>query len=239
MPDSLFPVSCIIVEDNPIERLYLQSQVNKYSFLNLKGVFENPLQATALLATTVIEVLLLDIDMPLMTGLELLKSLEKPPLCIFITSHAEYAWESYEAHAFDFMLKPLQADRFEKALFRLKEYIETRHKARLYEVQFENDFISIKEGFDLIQIRISDIIYLEALQNYTRIITPGHKFMTLCNLKTFIEQLPGEKFLRIHRSYAVAKNKIRKLADDELILDGISLPVGKTFRQSISKTFGT
>ncbi|MBC8112263.1 MAG: response regulator transcription factor [Verrucomicrobia bacterium] len=235
MPESLFPVSCIIVEDNRIERTYLQSQVEKCPFLTLKGSFSNPIEAISFLSEQSVGLLLLDIDMPLMSGIDFLKSLENPPLCIFITSHAEYAWESYEVHAFDFILKPLQADRFEKTMLRLKEYIETRHKARLYEVQFENDFISIKEGFDVIQLRVSEIIYLEALQNYTKIVTPTHKYLTLYNLKNFIERLPEEKFLRIHRSYAVAKNKIRKFIDNELILETVTLPVGKTFRQDVNK----
>jgi DNA-binding LytR/AlgR family response regulator len=235
MDKSLQLISCLIVEDHSVERMYVQSQVGKYDFLDLRGSFSHPLEAISFLSQSAVDLLLLDIDMPLMSGLDFLKSLQNPPMCIFITSHPEYALESYEVHAFDFLLKPLDTQRFEKAILRLKEYIETRQKARLYEVQFEDDFISIKEGFDVVQLRLSEIIYLEALQNYTKIVTNRHKYLTLFNLKSFMEKLPEEKFLRIHRSYAVARNKIQKMMDNELILQDITLPIGKTFRQEIVK----
>jgi DNA-binding LytR/AlgR family response regulator len=156
-------------------------------------------------------------------------------LCIFITAHPEYALEGFEAHALDYIVKPLKFERFEKAILRAKEYLEIKKKAILYDLEFGNNLLTIKEGTTIIQIKINDIIYLEALGDYTKIITPDKKYLTLHNLKNFIEKLPEKKFVRIHRSFAVAKDKITRLDQNELILEKVKLPIGKTFRREMNK----
>ena len=129
----------------------------------------------------------------------------------------------------------MRAERFERSVLRAKEFLQIQDKARLYDVHFADDFLTIKESYDLIQIKISDIIYLEALKDYTKVITRAKTYLTLSNLKNFIEKLPVSRFLRIHRSFAVAINQIRKLEQNELLLDNFRLPVGKTFRNDITE----
>lgn len=228
-------INSIIIDDNELDRIAIESYLEKYSFIKLFGSFTNPIECLELIQQVDIQLIFLDIDMPYLNGLEFLSSLKNPPLCIFITSYAEYALESYENHAFDFLLKPAKADRLERSVLRAKEYLEIQSKAKLYDVQFAGDYLTIKESYNLVQLKVSDIIYLEALKDYTKVITAAKTYMTLCSLKNFFEKLPGDRFLRIHRSFAVAINQVRKMEQNELLLDNLRLPVGKTFRNDINK----
>jgi DNA-binding LytR/AlgR family response regulator len=229
-------VSCIIIEDNEFDRIIIEQYVNQVSFLQLFGSYENVLDAQAVLRSSGIQLLLTDIDMPVLNGLDFFKSLSNPPLCIFITAHPEYALDGFELHALDFIVKPLKYGRFEQAVNRAKEYLEIKGKAELYNIEFENNRLFIKDGSSTIQLKFSDIVYLEALGDYTKIITMEKKYLTLQNLKTFIEKLPEDKFLRIHRSFAIAKDKVNVFKDNEFILGDIKLPVGKTFRRNVNKS---
>ena len=228
-------ISCIIVDDSELDRLSIEAYLEQYTFIKLLGSFANPLECLEIIQKKNVQLLFLDIDMPYINGLEFLSSLEKPPLCIFITSHPEYALEGFETQALDFLLKPVRPERFERSIIRAREFLQIQNKAKLYDVRFADDFLIIKESYDLIQIKISDIIYLEALKDYTKVITPCKTYLTLSNLKNFFEKLPVNRFLRIHRSYAVAINQIRKLENNELLLENVKLPVGKTFKNEISR----
>jgi len=231
----MLKVNCIIIEDDELDRKTNEHFVEQISFLQLIGSYENVLEALTVLKSTDIQLILMDIDMPVLNGLDFFKSLAKPPLCIFITSHPEYALEGFETHALDYIVKPLKFERFEHAVGRVKEYLEIKEKAVLYDIEFGANILSFKEGTSTIQLRFSDILYLEALGDYTKVITREKKYLTLQNLKTFIEKLPESKFLRIHRSFAVAMDKVNVLKDNELVLDNIKLPVGKTFRRAVNK----
>jgi DNA-binding LytR/AlgR family response regulator len=228
-------VNCAIIEDDELDRKVTERFVRQIPFLHLTGSFENVLDAQSILKNNNIRLLLMDIDMPVLNGLEFFKSLANAPLCIFITAHPEYALEGFETQALDYIVKPLKLERFEQAVNRAKEYLEIREKAALYDIEFGKNTLSIKEGTATIQLKITDIIYLEALGDYTKVITAHKMYLTLHNLKSFIEKLPEQKFLRIHRSFAVAIDRIKLLKDNELVLDNVKLPVGKTFRRAVNK----
>ena len=229
-------ITCAIVDDNELDRLAIEAYLEQFPFVQLKGSFANPLECLEIIQKKNVQLLFLDIDMPYINGLEFLASLKHPPLCIFITAHPEYALEGFETHALDFLLKPVKPERFERSVMRAREFLQIKNKALLYDVHFADDFLIIKESYDLIQIKISEIIYLEALKDYTKVITPAKTYLTLSNLKNFFEKLPVNRFLRVHRSFAVAINQIRKLEQNELILlENSKLPVGKTFRQDINR----
>ena len=237
------PIRCMIIDDDALDRLALEAAVDRIPFLTRVGSYAHPLEALEMLRhgfrPGYVQVLLLDIDMPWMNGLDFYQSLPEPPLGIFITAHPEYALESYEVHAFDFLTKPLKAERFAQTAGRVREWLDIREKAQLYEVQIAtaNHSLVIKEGTHVVQIPFGEVLYLEALKDYTKIVTAGRYYLTLANLKTFAERLPPDQFLRIHRSYAVAVRHIRKWDHHELLLEPppMRLPVGKTFRREISE----
>ncbi|MBX3257773.1 MAG: response regulator transcription factor [Chitinophagaceae bacterium] len=228
-------ISCIIVEDRQVDMEYLRSLVERQDELELKGCFNNPLDASAFIRQHAPQLIFMDIDMPVMNGIDFFKQLSPPPVCIFVTAHSEHAWESYEVQAFDFILKPAKPERFSQCITRLHEYLELKKRSDIYESQIEKNTITIKEGSVKHIIDINDILYIEALKDYSKVVTRNKKIMTLSKLKHFIEQLPPENFVRIHRSYAVALQKITKVNGNDVYIQDIKLPVGKTFKKSIKQ----
>lgn len=228
-------INCIILDDEELDRMMVEDLVTQSPGLDLLGSFSNALESIQMINTQDIDLLFLDIDMPVISGVDFLKKLENPPLCIFITSHPDYALDAFDLHAVDYLLKPVKKERFDKAIDRVFELTNIRQKALHYDLNFEKDRLTIKEGNSMNKVLINDIIYLEALTNYTKVVTTSKKYITLKNLKNFLEELPSEKFMRVHRSYAVAKNKINSAKDGEISLGEFTIPMGKTYRKFVNQ----
>lgn len=226
-------ISCVIVEDNPVDSAYLQQFIQQFPVLDLKADFRNAIEANEYIQHNVPQLLFLDIDMPVLNGMEFFKRLDPSPVCIFVTAHSEYAWEGFEAQAFDFILKPVRSDRFARSMGRLAEYLSLLERADIYDSQIEENQIVVKEGTMKHVININDILYIEALKDYSKVVTQERKIMTLSKLKHFIEKLPSSQFIRIHRSYAVALKKITRVEANDLHIGEHSLPIGKTFKNQL------
>ena len=233
MTEKVRTYKAIIVDDNEIDRLTTQLQVKKYPFLQVIGVYDSAEQAISDIKGKEVDVLLLDIDMPGINGLELRRQLGKDPVCIFITSFPDYAVEGFELSALDFLVKPLQKDRFELAMSRLKDYLEIKHKAALFECSLGADAVFIKDGHDQVKIQLHDILYLEALKDYTRIVTTGKKYCVLSILGNLLQEAAFKTFIRIHRSYAVQKHFIDKVTAQQVFLSNIALPVGRSYKAAL------
>src|SRR5450432_2252419 len=164
--------TCIIVDDNELDRLTMVSYVRRCVFIHIGGVFESAALALASLQKMdPPDILFLDIDMPGMSGLDLRRQLQQIPACIFVTSHPEFALESFETAALDFLVKPLKADRFARTMQRLEHFLEIHFKAELLDYTLGEDTLFIKDGHNHIKLKLHEIIYLEALKDYTGIIT--------------------------------------------------------------------
>ena len=231
-------INCLIIDDDEIDRMMVEDFVEKCPGLALLGSFSNALESLKSINLMDIDLLFLDIDMPVINGVDFLKKIENPPLCVFITSHPDYALEAFDLHAVDYILKPVKKERFDLAIDRVIELISIRQKALHYDLNFESDRLTIKEGNSMNKVLINDIIYLEALTNYTKVVTVARKYITLKNLKNFLEELPHDKFMRVHRSFAVAKNKINSARDGEITLGNFTIPMGKTYRKFINQILG-
>ncbi|MDO6430041.1 LytTR family DNA-binding domain-containing protein [Flavitalea sp. BT771] len=227
--------ACIIVDDRELDRLTVVSHARRALFLHIAGVFESSARALEFARKDPPDVLFLDIDMPGINGLDLRKQLEQIPACIFITSYPEYALESFEAAAFDFLVKPVRSDRFEKCMGRLKDFLEIRHKAGLLDYTLGDDTIFIKDGHDHIKLQLHDVIYLEALKDYTGIVTPQKKYCVLTPLSHLLKEKSFKSFIRIHRSYAVQKHFIHKITPKEVMVNNLSLPIGRTYKDSLDQ----
>lgn len=227
-------LSTVIIEDNSIDCEYLQSVIRQHNELfDIKAVFSNVLEAQEYLHTGKVDIMFLDIDMPVITGMDYFKQMQNPPLCIFVTAFSEYAWEGFEAQAFDYILKPVKPQRFTVMVNRLKEYLQTKARADLYAAQFEDNCITVKEGTTRHRIALNDILYIEALKDYSKIVTKTKSILTLSKLKHFLEQLPADRFVRVHRSYAIAINKIEKAAANDIVINNTEIPIGKTFKNTL------
>ncbi|HTE24186.1 LytR/AlgR family response regulator transcription factor [Flavitalea sp.] len=227
-------LTCVIIEDNRIDAEFLASFITRYDFLLLKQSFGNVLEAKPFLDQFNPDVLFLDIDMPFLNGMDFFKMISPAPVCIFVTAHSEFAWEGFESQAFDFILKPLKDDRFRISMNRLKEYISLRKRADIYDSQVNEYQIVVKDGYTKYQINFDDILYIEALKDYSKVVTVSSSIMTLSKLKHLTERLPNDKFIRIHRSYTISKNKIVKKDSNDVWVAGVKLPIGKTFRTNLN-----
>jgi DNA-binding LytR/AlgR family response regulator len=225
--------SCIIVDDNELDRLTLVSFTRRYPFMRIAGVFESAEQALAFTKTSTPDILLLDIDMPGISGLDLRKKLEHIPACIFITAHAEFALEGFETTALDFLVKPLRSERFEKAMTRLQNFMEIHHKAELLEYTLGEDSVFIKDGHTHIKLQLHEVLYLEALKDYTGIVTKKKKYCVLTPLGNLLKEKAFQTFIRIHRSYAVQKHFIDKITPKEVMVNNMLLPIGRSYKEAL------
>lgn len=227
--------NCIIIDDDAIDRLTVVSHVRKSDALHIAGVFASTAEALPLIASGNIDILFLDIDMPTGSGLDFRRDVQHVPVCIFITAHAEHAVESFELEALDFIVKPLKQDRFAKTIARILEFMEVKHKVALYEAGLGTDTIFIKEGHDQVKIKLHDILYLEALKDYTLIITNQKRHCVLSSLGTLLKETHFTSFVRIHRSYAIHKTFVKKIGSAEVeLIDATTLPVGRSYKENLS-----
>lgn len=227
----------IIVDDDEIDRLTTLAFCKKIDFLSIEALFNSSHDAATWLEQNDVDVLLLDIDMEGLNGLDLRRATLQIPVCIFITSHAEYALESFELSALDYLIKPLQSNRFELAMTRLQEYMLLREKAELLDYSLGGDAIFIKEGHQQIKLHLHEVQYLEALKDYTGIVTGQRKYCVLSPFSNMLKQHVFQKFIRIHRSYAVQKNYVTRVTPRELFINNISLPIGRNYKADVEINF--
>jgi len=226
--------SCIIVDDDTVDLLMNVSMVRKVPFLELLATFSSTQEAAPFLQTKEVEVLFLDIDMPGQSGLEFWHSLNPKPLCVFITAHSEYALDSYESAAFDFLVKPLKSERFERCVTRLEEHFTLKEKSGLFDRFMGSESFFIKEGHEQQRINVKDVLYLEALGDYTKIVTTQKNHCVLSTLGSLLGMPEFGHFTRIHRSYAVQKFFVEKMSASEIVVRGISLPIGRKYKQNLA-----
>ena len=227
-------LNCIIVDDDEIDRLVVTSFAKQQPNLNIVGIFENASDALKVLETRNIDIAFLDIDMPGLNGIEFRKKAQEIPVCIFITAHPEFAVESFELDTLDFIVKPIKLVRFNQAMSRINEYMELKEKAELFESSIGGDVIYIKEGHHETKIKLHEILYLEALKDYTKIVTADKRHCVLTNLGTLLKETHFGSFIRIHRSYAIQKQYIKTiLAHDVLMNNDLTLPIGRSFKDNL------
>ncbi len=227
--------NCIIIDDDEIDRLTVVSYAKKFPSLNIIGVFSDAADALPLLEKEQIDVLFLDIDMPDLNGLDFRKQAMHIPVCIYITAHPEHAVESFELDTLDFIVKPIKLDRFSQTMQRIEDYMELKLKANLFESSIGGDAIYIKEGHEQTKVKLHDILYLEALKDYTKIVTTNKRHCVLSSIGTLLKEEHFQSFVRIHRSFAVQKKYIdKKLTHEVLLNNGISIPIGRSYKENLN-----
>ncbi len=224
---------CIIIDDDEIDRLTTVAYARKYPFLDIVGVYDAPAKALEAIQDTQPQVLLLDIDMGEMSGLQFRQQLMDAEACIFITSYPDYAVDSFDLAALDFLVKPINASRFDASMQRLEAYMQLRNKSSLFDHSLEGDTIFIKDGHTQVKVRSSDILYLEALKDYTAVITKEKRYCVLSSLGNLLQNPSFSSFLRVHRSYAVQPHFIDQAGSHELSVHGISIPIGRSYKDNV------
>jgi DNA-binding LytR/AlgR family response regulator len=226
-------MNTLIVDDNKIARTTMKQLASLVKDITVAGECANAMNAFTLLQEQPVDLILLDIEMPGMTGLELTKSLgNKKPIIIFTTSKKEYAAEAFELNVADYIVKPVTPARFIQAIDRAREILDSNNE----EVKMNDDeFIFIRDSNIIRRLKLDDILFAEAMGDYVKLYTSQKFFAIHTTLKAVEERLPPSKFLRVHRSYIAALSKIDTIQDGALIINGKPLPVADAYRAALNK----
>lgn len=229
--------NCLIVDDEPLARSLLSDYVQKVPELNLVQTLASPLQVMDVLRSHEIDIMFLDVQMPDLTGIALLKVLQKKPLIVLTTAYSEYALEGYELDVADYLLKPITFERFLKTVNKVTQRLSERSSptaapAHKPNVESKQPFVFVKDGTKLIKLRIDDILYVEGLKDYVTIHTKTQKVVSLQRLKSLEEELPADKFIRVHNSFIVAFQAIDVIHKNDVQVGATMIPVGETYKKS-------
>ncbi len=228
---------CIIVEDEPFALELTRGYVLKTPFLSLLEAFSNPFKALTFLMENEVDLIFLDINMPDLSGIELLNSLPSSPMVIFTTAYAEFGAESYNYNAVDYLLKPITYSRFLKAVNKGVELmnLKIREKPVLPESAEENEpeeYILLKSGSKLHKVKIDSVLYIEGAGNYMAFyLSEGKKILSLLNMAELMKLLPENHFVRVHKSYVVAVDQLDVIERHQVTIKGKSIPIGLTYRE--------
>lgn len=232
-------MTCIIVDDEPLARQGMEMNIGQVSFLQLQGSFSNALAASDFLRNNEVDLMFLDINMPELSGLDFLKSLRDAPLVIFTTAYPQYALESYELDAIDYLVKPIRIERFLKAVNKAENQLKLLQQKddHGYIDKIEDDFIFIKAERRYFKVHFKEILYIEGLKDYVVIYTADNKIITPMNVKTITAQLPASIFARVSKSYIINVKHITSLDNELIYLAGNEIPLGQSYRDDFIKNY--
>lgn len=218
-------MKCIALDDEPLALEIIADFAAKAPFQMELTAFTNASRAQGFLQREPVDLIFLDIKMPDITGIQFIKSLKRPPMVIFTTAYEEYALDGYNLDVVDYLLKPIPFERFIKAVTKAEEY-----RSIAAPRPPETDYIFVKTEYRIIKINLEDILYIEALKDYIKIYTANQPILTLKSLKSFESRLPKDKFMRVHRSYLVAMNKINSVERNTVMIANQSIPISEGYR---------
>ena len=214
-----------IIDDEPLARDLLKAHIAEVPFLTLEKSFKNAVLASEYLLKNKIDLIFLDIQMPLINGIDFLKSLANPPQIIFTTAYRKYAIESYELQVADYLLKPITFKRFFKAVSRLKSSNDDN------EENFSIDYLFVQANKKHHKIILNDILYAESLKDYLKIHMKDKRLVIKERISSFIEKLPSNRFIQVHRSFIVSLDKITGFTSKDLEIGDIEIPIGGNFKE--------
>ena len=232
-------MNCIIIDDEPLARAEMRSLIKEASTIEILGDFSNALTALDFLKTKDVDLIFLDIEMPLVTGLEFAEQLPKQSLIIFTTAYSQYALKSYELDAIDYLLKPIEKHRLEKAIQKAELYNQLLSQSTIKNTieSNTNDFLFIKSDRRFYKLNFDEIKFIEGLKDYVVIHTKTQKLITAMNLKTTHQKLPVQNFLRVSKSYVVNINFINSFDNHNIFVDESEIPLGEVFRAEFFRIY--
>jgi len=231
-------MKCLIVDDEPLAQQVMEEFTGRVPFLELAAKCSSATEAIEVLRNVQIDLIFLDIHMPRLSGLDFISSLSNPPQFILVTAYSEYALEGFNVNATDYLMKPVPFERFLKAVTKAYEL----HRLRLNKPgnsnseQAANRHIMVKSGYQTVKIQLDSILYIEGLKDYVKFYTEGKKpVLSLLTMKGLVESLPAEKFLRIHKSFIVAVDRITTISRNRVMIGEKWIPVGENYREEFRK----
>ncbi|CAD5282517.1 MULTISPECIES: LytTR family DNA-binding domain-containing protein [unclassified Imperialibacter] len=227
-------IRCIIVDDEELARALIKEYVSKIPSLELVGTYKNPLEALGVLRAEQIDLMFLDIQMPELTGIQFLKSLEKKPVVIFTTAYPEYALEGYELDVVDYLVKPVSIERFLHGVNKATKILH--NKTDNSGTTNQPDFIVVHADHKIYRLLLADILYIEGLREYVSYFTSdGKRIIALESLKKLEEILPPNMFMRVHKSYIVPINRVRVIEGNMVMVEKKGIPIGASYKEATLK----
>lgn len=226
-------MNCIIVDDNTLARTAIRQLIEQVEFLHLAHECSDSIEAFNLLKKENIDLIFLDVEMPGMTGLELIRNLEKHPIVILVSAKKEFAVEAFELNVADYITKPVTLPRFMTAVSRAQKLHEAASRSNVTMSVKEKDYIFVRSNSVLTKVKLNDIIYVQALGDYVNIFTPEKRHTVHITLKGVEEKLPTDNFYRLHRSYLVSLNHIDNIEESTAYVGKHPLPIGEQFKKEL------
>ena len=224
-------INTLIIDDNIDWQKIISKLVQMNPLLNLVGVCDSAMQAYAKLVEEDIDLLICDIEMPDMSGLQFVKSLRNSPMVIFVTAHRDYALDCYEVSPIDFLLKPIDLDRFLQSIEKVR--VRFFNPPEIAEIE---PYFFVRENLNYVQIPCREVLYMKAQENFLQIVTKTQSFLPILSITKLEEQLKGDRFLRVHRSFLVNRSEISMISKNDITLsNGQTIPIGDQYRTQINR----
>jgi DNA-binding LytR/AlgR family response regulator len=228
-------INCIAIDDEPLALDIIREYCAKVPFLNLLRTFDNAIESLEFLRSRSVDLIFLDIQMQDLTGIQLLRAIQHPPMVIFTTAYDHYAIEGFDLDGLDYMLKPVSFERFmkgvDKALDRMKQLPGNGANDDIQPAECKEDFFFVKTETRIERICFSDVLFIEGKGDYWRIVMPGRKIMSLLNYRKLEEILPPGRFVRVHKSYVVSLEKIDSVERNRIFIGTHVIPISDTFHK--------
>ena len=222
-------IKCIIIDDEPLAAEVVETHLQEFSNIELLGSFTNPLDALQLIENGEVDAVFIDINMPKMNGLDFIKTLDTRPHFIITTAYREYAVESFDLDVLDYLVKPIPFTRFLKSINKLSQKFISEQSAENTPSNTEKSFIFLKVDKKLIKIKFEDIYFIESLKDYIKVFTQTGDYLAHKSLSGITEELPKSQFLRLHRSFTVALDKIQALEGNSVLVADKRIPIGRKY----------
>lgn len=227
-------IRTLLVDDEYLALNLLETYAQQVPDLEIIGKEKLPMKALERLQLSQVDLLFLDIQMPVLSGNNLLKTLQNPPLVVFTTAYTEYAIEAYDLNVVDYLLKPFPFERFLQAVQKAKQLLNARQTGSPVQSSAAPDFLSLKVDGKLVKVFVDDILYIEGLKEYVRFVCSGNRrYVTLESLRNLEELLPNQQFSRVHKSYIVAKSKVSALDGNMLEIGTVKIPISRGKRDEV------
>lgn len=227
-------INCIVIDDELPAIDQMEEYISRVPFLNLLKSFDNAIEPINYLKTNHVDLIFLDIEMEGFTGLQLLKSLQHKPKIVFTTAYDQYAIEAFDLNVSDYLLKPISFERFIKSLDKIFDSFAEHERKQEGEPVYKRDYFFVKTEFRMQRIDFNNILYIEGMSEYLRIVTIKEKTMTLQSFKNMEETLPKNNFVRVHKSYIVALNKIDSVERNRIRIGNKLIPVSNTYKDTFN-----
>ncbi|MBB4802448.1 DNA-binding LytR/AlgR family response regulator [Flavobacterium nitrogenifigens] len=225
-------IKCVLIDDEPLAIKVLENYFTNFTDFEIIATFNNSLEALDFINSTTVDAVFLDINMPMMTGFELISLIESKTKVIITTAFREFAAESYDLDVLDYLVKPIPLPRFIKCINKITTEYNLKNNIKV-ETAKGDSHIFIKVDKKMMKINIEEILFVEGMKEYIKVVTPDKTYITHKSLTSLSEELPADKFLRIHKSYVIALNKVKSIEGNRVQIQSYNIPIGRNYSKEV------